>query len=65
MTLQGFNEARRRLGFAIERGQECIAIRTSENHALVLIQKTARTFIGEIASREPSNGHSLPDDALG
>ena len=64
MALEGLDEAWGRLGGAVERRDEGIAIRAGENHALVLVEQPPRAFISEIACGKPSDRHGLTNHVL-
>jgi hypothetical protein len=59
MLPASLDEARGRLGLALNRGDECVAIRPQQNHALMFFQQPTRAFVGQIAGCKSGYGHSL------
>ncbi len=59
------NEPLRGLGRIHHGFQEDIAIRADEHHTLMLVENTAGSRIGEIASRQSRNRHRALNDELG
>src|SRR5664280_962653 len=49
MTLQSLDQTRGRIGCPANRRKEGVAIRTRQDHTLMLVEKPARALIGEIA----------------
>jgi hypothetical protein len=64
MTLQSLNKTRRWIWTPAERREEGVTIRSRQNHALMLVEKPARTLIGKIAGGKTGDRHCLLDHLL-
>ena len=61
MTLQSLDKTPGRFRAPADRREEGVAIRARQNHALVLVEHSARTLIGKIAGGKTGNRHGLLD----
>jgi hypothetical protein len=61
---ESLDEAGGRLGAALNRRHERVAIRAEQDHALMFFQQPARAFVSQIAGGKPGNGHGLTNDLL-
>jgi hypothetical protein len=61
VTLQSLDKTRGRIGCAADRREESVAIRTRQDHTLMLVEKPARTLIGKIAGGKTGDRHRLLD----
>lgn len=59
MTLQRLDQTRRRIGCPADRREESVAIRSRQDHTLMLVEKPARALIGEIAGGKTGDRHRL------
>jgi hypothetical protein len=65
MAPQCLDKLVRWLGRAQNRVEEGISVRANEHHPRMLVQNPAGTFVSEIASRQPRDGHRALDELLG
>jgi len=61
MTLQSLNKTRGRIRAPADRSEEGVAICSRQNHALMLVEKPARTLTGKIACGKTGDRHGLLD----
>jgi hypothetical protein len=61
VTLQSLDQTRGWIGLPADRRKEGVAIRTRQNHALMLVENPARPFIGQIAGGKTGDRHGLLD----
>ncbi len=61
MTLQGLDKAWGWIGCPDDCREEDVAIRAGQDHALMLIEKSACTFTGKIAGGKTCDRHGLLD----
>jgi hypothetical protein len=64
MTLQSRDKTWGWIGCPSDRCEEGVAIRARQNHALMLVEKPARTLIGKIAGGKTGDRHGLLDHLL-
>jgi hypothetical protein len=65
MALQRLHKTWRWIVWSLDRRKERVSICARQNHALMLVEKPARTFIGKIAGGKTSDRHGLPNDFFG
>src|SRR5664279_2506015 len=65
MTLQSLDQTRGRIGCPANRRKEGVAIRTRQDHTLMLVEKPARTLIGEIVLLEHTSWPHTYHPAVG
>jgi len=61
VTLQSLDQTRGRIGCPADRREKSVAIRSRQDHTLMLVEKPARTLIGEIAGGKTGDRHRLLD----
>jgi hypothetical protein len=64
MTLQSLDKTRGWIRVPTDRREKGVAIRTRQNHALMLVENPARTLIGKIAGGKTGDRHGLQDYLL-
>src|ERR1039457_2714351 len=64
MTPQSFHQAWRRIVWPSDRREERVTICARQNHALMLVEKPARSLIGKLAGGKTGDRHGLLDHLL-
>ncbi len=64
MTLQSLHKAWSWIVWPFDRREERVTISARQNHALMLVEKPARSLIGKIAGGKTSDRHGLLNHLL-